>query len=104
MVVVTPGVIFQMNHRPGTILHGLFAPQVISNIVPRAALSTLEMLGTKVTHGGHGEVVIELKGYTEGFHDSRQALPIEEVSALRNFLGAASIDPARDLPMEATTA
>jgi hypothetical protein len=48
--------------------------------------------------------VIELKGYTEGFHDSRQALPIEEVSALRNFLGAASIDPARDLPTEATTA
>ncbi len=64
---------------------------------------TLEMLGTKVTHGGHGEVVIELKGYTEDY-DSRQALPIEEVSALRNFLGAASIDPARDLPMEATTA
>jgi len=93
-----------MNHKQRSTLHSLFAHPVSSNIDPRQVFSTLDVLGAEVTHGGHGQVVVRLNGHTHGFHDTRHALSKEEVNALRKFLQAAGIDPARDFPIETTAA
>jgi hypothetical protein len=93
-----------MNHKQRSTLHSLFTHPVSSNIDPRLAYSTLEALGAEVTHGGHGQIVVKLNGHSHGFHDTRHALSKEEVTALRKFLESAGIDPARDFPLEPTTA
>jgi hypothetical protein len=93
-----------MNHKQRTTLHALFAHPVSSNIDPRTVFSVLETLGAEISHGGHGQIVIKLNGHTQGFHDSRHALAKEDVATLRHFLQAAGVDPARDFPVEATTA
>ena len=61
--------------------------------------AALEELGAEIGHGGHGQMVVKLKGRTHGFHDTRHSLSKEEVSALRKFLVDAGVDPARDFPL-----
>ncbi len=93
-----------MNHKQRSTLHNLFAHPVSGNIDPRVAYSMLETLGAEVTRGGHGQIRVKLNGHSHGFHDPGHALAKDDVTALRKFLEAAGIDPARDFPVEATTA
>ncbi|MBV1800255.1 hypothetical protein [Siccirubricoccus sp. G192] len=88
-----------MNHRHRKTLHALFAHPVSSNIDPKLVHAALADLGAEVVHGGHGQVVVKLKGHTQGFHDTRHSLSKEEVGGLRKFLEAVGVDPARDYPL-----
>ncbi len=88
-----------MNHKHRAVLHALFAHPVSSNIDPKPVKAALEELGAEIGHGGHGQMVVKLKGRTHGFHDTRHSLSKEEVSSLRKFLVDAGVDPARDFPL-----
>ena len=88
-----------MNHRHRKVLHSLFSHPVSSNIDPRHVLAVFEDLGAEVAHGGHGQVKITFNGHTHGFHDSHHSLSKDEVAAMRRFLEAAGVDPARDYPL-----
>jgi hypothetical protein len=90
-----------MNHKHRGTLHALFAHPVSSNIDPRPVFAMIEALGGEIAHGGHGQIVVKLKGHTHGFHDTRHAFSKDEVAALRKFLEQADIDPTRDFPLEA---
>lgn len=90
-----------MNHKQRSALHSLFAHPVSSKIDPRMIHAIIEALGGEVTHGGHGHVIFKLNGHTHGFHDTRHALSKDEVAAVRKFLEAAGVDPARDFPLDA---
>jgi hypothetical protein len=88
-----------MNHHHRKVLHALFSHPVSANLDPKHVQAALQDLGAEVSHGGHGQIIVELNGHTQGFHDSRHSLSKEEVGALRKFLTAAGVDPARDLPL-----
>ena len=89
-----------MNHKQRGTLHALFSHPVSGNIDPRQVFAVIETLGGEVTHGGHGQIRVKLNGHTHGFHDTRHDRSKDEVTALRKFLEAAGIDPARDFPLE----
>lgn len=93
-----------MNHKQRRTLHTLFAHPISSNIDPKLVHSMLEALGAEISRGGHGHVVVKLKGHTHGFHDSHHTLSKDEVSTLRKFLEEAGINPARDFPLDASAA
>lgn len=89
-----------MNRKQRHTLHALFAHPVSSNIDPRQVHAMLQAAGGEISHGGHGQIVVKLNGHTQGFHDTHHALSREDVTALRKFLEAAGIDPARDYPLD----
>lgn len=88
-----------MNHHHRKTLHALFSHPVSGNLDPRQVHAALEEIGAAVTHGGHGQVLVSLNGHTQGFPAQRHSFSKEEVGALRKFLTAAGIDPARDWPL-----
>jgi hypothetical protein len=88
-----------MNHKHRITLHALFAHPVSNNIDTKAVKATLEELGADVSHGGHGQLIVKLNGFSHGFHDVQHSLPKEEVMGLRKFLTDAGVDPERDYPL-----
>ncbi|MCC3246457.1 hypothetical protein LG047_14215 [Methylocystis sp. WRRC1] len=88
-----------MNHKHRAALHALFSHPISSNIDPKLVKSTLEELGAEVAHGGHGQMIVRLNGFTHGFHESQHSLSKDEVAALRKFLVEAGVDPERDYPL-----
>ena len=82
-----------MKHRQHTILDAIFAHPVSANIDPRQAFALVEALGGEVSHGGHGHVIVKLRGHTHGFHDVRHALSKDDVVTLRKFLEQAGFAP-----------
>jgi UDP-N-acetylglucosamine enolpyruvyl transferase len=87
-----------MNHKHRAALHALFAHPISTNIEPRIITATLEELGAEVSQA-HGHLTARLNGHQQGFHDSHHSLSKDEVTALRKFLTAAGVDPARDYPI-----
>ena len=87
-----------MNHKHRVALHALFAHPISTNIEPRIIKATLEELGADVSQT-HGHLVAKLNGQQQQFHDSHHSLSKDEVTALRKFLVAAGVDPARDYPI-----
>jgi hypothetical protein len=88
-----------MNHHHRKVLHALFAHPVSANIDPKHVVAVFEELGAEVAHGGHGQIKVTLNGHSQAFHDSRHSLSKEEVGAMRKFIEAAGVDPARDFPL-----
>jgi len=89
----------RMNHRHRKLLHALFAHPVSANLDPKHVLALFEDLGAEVSHGGHGQIKVALRGHAHAFHDTRHSLSKEEVVAMRRFLEQAGVDPARDYPL-----
>jgi hypothetical protein len=88
-----------MNHQHRKVLHALFSHPVSANIDPRHVYTALQEAGAEVSRGGHGQVTVTLNGHTQSFHDTRHSLSKDEVGAVRKFLNAAGLDPARDWPL-----
>ena len=88
-----------MNHKHKMTLHALFAHPVSGNIEFREVRSVLEALGAEISHGGHGHLAVKLNGHEHNFQDAARSLSKDAVAAIRKFLEAAGVDPARDHPL-----
>jgi hypothetical protein len=93
-----------MKHKHRSTLQALFAHPVSANIEPRLVYALIEDLGGEVTHGGHGQIKVTLKGHTHGFHDVQHSFSKEDVVQIRKFLEAAGIDAAHDFASSSSVA
>lgn len=88
-----------MKTRYRALLHALFAMPLDGGVEARQVQGLLGELGATLGLRVAGQVEVLLNGRSHSVPDLRHGLPPGEVAALRRFLAAAGIDPARDYPI-----
>lgn len=88
-----------MNHKHRKTLHALFAHPEPANLAPADVEHVLVDLGAELKERNGAKFSVTLNGRTANFHHASHSLPKDEVRALRKYLEAAGVDPARDYPL-----